>query len=168
MIVVGVLEGGVAVAGHIATTSDVVSLTLGAGSASIGGAKETVDSNGIGVAGCVRRNFAAVSRRRRVISVVFRNGVLEIGDDFREERLLFHIGEEEALSGDSIKTKLDGVIARAESASSPIEVFILVWDTALSVGEVLDGETELFQVICALHTTGRFTSRLNGGKEEPD
>ena len=76
LIVVAVREGGVAVASRIATTRDVVSFTLGAESASIGGAKETVDSNGIGVAGSVRRNGAAVSRRRRVISVVFRNGVL--------------------------------------------------------------------------------------------
>lgn len=100
--------------------------------------------------------------------VVLRDGVLEIGDDFREERLLFHIGKKEALSGDAIKTELNGAVARVESASSPVEVFVLVGDASLSVGEVLDGETELFQVICALHTTGRFTSRLNGGKEEAD
>ena len=100
--------------------------------------------------------------------VVLRDGVLEIGDDFREERLLFHIGKKEALSGDAIKTELNGAVARVESASSPVEVFVLVGDASLSVGEVLDGETELFHVICALHTTGRFTSRLNGGKEEAD
>ena len=40
--------------------------------------------------------------------------------------------------------------------------------TVVRVVIVLDGETELLEVVGALHTTSRFTRRLDGGEKETD
>ena len=123
------------------------------------------DSKGSGVSGlCVSFTSSRVGRANDCRNDALERGAVVkrlnfphasgvAGGKGRVTRLLFIVRQH---------TDVRGVVVRTNSAHS------VTGQAVVGIVIVLDRETELFQVVRALHPAGRFTSRLDCRQEQPN
>ena len=129
----------------------------------VGGAKERGDNRRVRVDGLISRDRARVGWTGSVRGVAVGSGVLEAGHNDVVDGGLFKVGEQERLGGDAIRARANTCVT-GDSRDKGIGV--LVRDAVVSVVEVLNRKSHLFEVVRALHASRRFTSRLDGGEDD--
>ena len=118
------------------------------------------------------RGARVVARRRMIVireQVVVARAV-EFRDDFLVDRGLFEIGEKQNVNGKTIKRVSMIVVVNYVRILSAREHFVseLVRNASVGALKVEGGESELLEVVGALHTPRRFARRLNCRKEQAD
>ena len=96
-------------------------------------------------------------------SVVPRNSaVLDVVNTHRIKRVLLHVRKHDEETGETVVAAVHGVVRSKDLLVARVR------EIALNVVEVLRGQSELLQVVCALHTTRRFTSSLHRRQKKTD
>ena len=157
-----VIPHRVAAAGDVAQTTAIVTVGRGRFAVAVGRAKESVDSRGENLPKAVGVLEVAAPRVLQTVAAVL--VVRGDGQKLGPNLILLHKGRQEA----------DGAEGTAGGFGTVVNVAGLTDHRArrgqrvVRVVIVLDGKSELLEVVRALHAARGLASGLNGGKKQTD